>query len=145
MKLSRPIINQIRFDKELNLIGHRTGVNHRFECDGYCADGLDDIDQKAYMVGIRFRLSFYVGKLENEAAGYLSEAEATVLEFSTPIADLEMLTYFVKHMFSEIKTVLQQNLPILDLSYLIFPEPLKVANALLSCLTQLGLYVPKQT
>lgn len=82
MKLSRPVINTIRFDTDLKVIGNRFGVQNRFECDGYCLDGIGEKGEIIFAVGIRIRLNFYVDTLVNEAAGYLSETESTVLNYN---------------------------------------------------------------
>jgi hypothetical protein len=140
MKLSLPVINTIRFDTDLGLIGKRAGVKNRFECDGYCLDGMAENGQKAYGVGIRIRLNFYVDNTVNEVAGYLSETESTVLNSSTPVEDLPMLNKFASDIFKNIHRNLQDALPELDLTYLEFPDPNKMGYFLSDGLIQLGLY-----
>jgi hypothetical protein len=140
MKLSRPVINTIRFDTELELIGNRYGVNTKFVCEAYCLDALNEKDEAILVVGIRIRLSFYVDKEVNEAAGYLSETESTVLIHSTPEQDISMLIRFSSYIFRNIKNNLQRALPAFDLKSLDFPESTTFANALLDGLKQKGLY-----
>lgn len=141
MKLSLPVINTIRFDTNFKVIGNKAGVQTRFECDGYCLDGLGENGEKMYAVGIRIRLNFYVDELVNEAAGYLSETESTVLNYSTPLDDLEMLNRFSTDVFTNIKRNLQLELPAFDLTALEFPDPAKMGYYLSEGLMQMGLYL----
>ncbi len=140
MKLSLPVINTIRFDTDLKVIGNRVGVQTRFECDGYRVDGVGENNEKLFGVGIRIRLNFYVDQLVNEAAGYLSETESTVLRYSTALEDMDMLKRFSEDVFTNIKRNLQDELPQIDLSGLDFPDPMKMAYYLSEGLIQLGLY-----
>lgn len=140
MKLSRPVINTIRFDTELELIGNRAGVHTKFGCDGYCLDAVNEKNEEVLVVGIRIRLSFYVDKEVNEAAGYLSETESTILTHSTPDEDIAMLIRFASDVFRNIKNNLQRALPVFDLKSLDFPDTSKFANAILGGLKQKGLY-----
>jgi hypothetical protein len=140
MKLSRPVINIIRFDTDLKVIGNRPGVENRFESTAYCVDGTDEHGKILFAVGIRLRLNFYVDKLENEAAGYLSETESIVINYSTPLEDMDMLKIFVEDVNTNIKHNLQTALPAFDLTVLEFPDPIKFAYYLSEGLIQKGLY-----
>ena len=143
MKLSQSVTTEIRFDKELKLIGDRKGVHNKSECTAYCFDGATENNPIAFGVGIRIRFWFYIDTEENEVAGYLSETEAIVLEYTTPVKDLEMLLYFVNDTFFKIKEYLQKNLYPLDLSHFDYPQPLTFSNGLLDGLIKLGLYLPR--
>ncbi len=140
MKLSLPVINTIRFDTELELIGNREGVNTKFICEGYCLEGISEKGDEGVAVGVRIRLIFYVDKEINEVAGYLSETESTVPTHLTPEEDIPMLIKFSGDVFRNIKNNLQAALPVFDLEYLDFPDTLKFANYLLDGLKQKGLY-----
>lgn len=139
MKLNKPDVNIIRFDKEFSLIKGRKGVQSRFACDGYCDSDLEQPLYK-YMVGIRYRLTLFVDAPENEVVGFLAETESIILEHSTPLKDIPALNHFVNDMNTRIKSFLQENLKGFDLNYLDFPQPLKIANSLTEGLTKLGLY-----
>ena len=140
MKLSIPVINTIRFDTDLKLIVGKNGVSTKSSVEGYCLPGLDTNGKDCYAVGIRIKLTFYVERIENEAAGYLSETESTVLSFLTPLEDMHMLGLFSEDVFNNIIHNLQIALPEFDLTSLGFPDKMRMAYYLSDGLIKLGMY-----
>jgi hypothetical protein len=137
MKLSQPLFNEIRFDKDISLLKKleaETRAEYTFKL------GKGDNVQYPYFLEFKIRVIMYADELHNEIAGYTAEAQSTIMEIDTPEKDITVIQVFIFDIFTRCKKSLTQKLPEFNLNYLQAPDHQNLSEKLISGLIKLGFY-----
>jgi len=136
MKLTRPLFNEIRFDRDMALL-KELGVNTRTEYT--IAIGQGDLTYPYYFK-FKIRVIMYTDTLHNEIAGYTAEAQSAIIEKGDPQKDIAVVQIFLTDIFSRCKKSLTEKLPEFNLNYLQPPHYQELSEKLIDSLIDLGFY-----
>ena len=137
MKLTRPLFNEIRFDKDISEL---KGLDANARVEYIVTLGNGDNQDYPYYFELKIRVIMYADKLHNEIAGYTAEAQSAIIEKDNPDKDLAVIQVFILDIFSRCKKNLSDQLPEFNLDYLKAPNHQALSEQLMDGLIKAGYY-----